>query len=82
MFRTGAATFLTLRNEVYDDRVGSRTGFATYYSEHSIGITWWPDKLITIRPELRYDHAYDAKPFNNGTRQDQFVFTSDVIFHF
>ena len=28
------------------------------YSEHSIGITWWPDKLITIRPELRYDHSY------------------------
>ena len=22
------------------------------YSEHSIGITWWPDKLITIRPSF------------------------------
>jgi hypothetical protein len=82
MFRTGAATFLTLRNEYYDDRVGSRTGFATPYSEHSIGITWWPDKLITIRPEIRYDHSYDVPAFDVGTRKNQFAFTTDVIFHF
>ncbi|HXX41971.1 MAG TPA: outer membrane beta-barrel protein [Chthoniobacterales bacterium] len=82
MFRTGRATFLTLRNEYYDDKVGSRTGFATEYSEHSLGITWWPDKLITIRPEIRYDHSYDVPAFNNGTRKNQFAFVTDVIFHF
>jgi len=82
MFRLSRDAFFTVRNEYFNDKVGSRTGFATPYTEHSIGITWWPDKLITIRPELRYDHSYDVPAYNNGTRHDQFVFTTDVIFHF
>jgi hypothetical protein len=82
MFRTGRATFLTLRNEYYNDKVGSRTGFDTQYSEYSVGITWWPDKLITIRPELRYDHSYDRKAYNLGRDNDQIAFITDVILHF
>jgi Putative beta-barrel porin-2, OmpL-like. bbp2 len=82
MFRIAPSAFFTVRNEYFKDKVGSRTGFATDYSEHSIGITWWPDKLITIRPELRYDHSYAARAFDNGTRHNQLVFTTDVIFHF
>ncbi len=82
MFRLAPNTFLTVRNEYFKDKVGSRTGFATDYSEHSIGITWWPDKLITIRPELRYDHSYAERAFDNGTRHNQFVFSTDMIFHF
>src|SRR5262249_28373842 len=82
MFRTGRATFLTLRNEYYNDKVGSRTGFDTQYSEHSVGITWWPDRLITIRPELRYDHSYDRTVYNLGRDKDQLAFITDVIFHF
>ena len=82
MFRLAPNTFLTVRNEYFKDKVGSRTGFATDYSEHSIGITWWPDKLITIRPELRYDHSYAERAFDNGTRHNQLVFSTDMIFHF
>jgi hypothetical protein len=82
MFRLAGNTFLTLRNEYFDDKVGSRTGFATDYSEHAIGITWWPNKLITIRPELRYDHSYAERVYNNGTRHNQLAFTTDVIFHY
>jgi len=82
MFRIARNAFFTVRNEYFNDKVGSRTGFATDYSEHTIGITWWPDKLITIRPELRYDHSYAARAYDNGTRHNQLVFTTDVIFHF
>ena len=82
MFRIARNAFFTVRNEYFKDKVGSRTGFATDYSEHTIGITWWPDKLITIRPELRYDHSYAARAYDNGTRHNQLVFTTDVIFHF
>src|SRR5262249_49873758 len=49
MFRIAPSAFLTLRNEFYNDIVGSRTGHATKYSEHSFGLTWWPDKIITLR---------------------------------
>jgi hypothetical protein len=82
MFRIAPAAFVTVRNEVFDDRVGSRTGYATLYSEHSLGITWWPNKIVTVRPEIRFDHSYDAAAFNNGTRQNQFTGAMDFIIHF
>jgi len=49
---------------------------------HSIGITWWPDKLITIRPELRFDHSYQTAVFDNGTRRNQLVASMDFIIHY
>ncbi len=82
MFRIAPAAFFTIRNEFYDDIVGSRTGHATSYSEHSVGITWWPDKIITVRPELRFDHSYDAAAFDNGTRRSQFTGSMDFIIHY
>jgi putative OmpL-like beta-barrel porin-2 len=82
MFRIAPSAFFTVRNEYMNDKVGSRTGFATQYSEHSIGITWWPDKLITIRPELRFDHSYDTRAYNLGRDHNQFAFITDVIYHF
>lgn len=82
MFRLTPSAFFTVRNEFYNDEVGSRTGFATEYSEHSVGITWWPDKIVTLRPELRFDHSYDTPAFNNGTRRNQFVASMDFIIHY
>ena len=82
MFRISRDAFFTVRNEYFNDKVGQRTGFQTQYSEHSIGVTYWPDKLITIRPELRFDHSYDVPAYNNGTRNNQFAFVTDVIYHF
>jgi hypothetical protein len=82
MFRIAPNAFISVRNEYMNDKVGSRTGHATQYTEHAIGLTWWPDKLITIRPELRFDHSYDVPAYNNGTKKDQLAFVVDTIFHF
>jgi len=82
MFRIAPSAFLTLRNEFYDDIVGSRTGHATKYSEHSFGLAWWPNKIVTLRPELRFDHSYDTPAFNDGTRRNQFVASMDFIIHY
>jgi hypothetical protein len=82
MFRLAPSTFFTVRNEIFDDIVGQRTGYATVYSEHSIGITYWPNKLITFRPELRFDHSYAERSFDLGTRHNQFTAQFDVIVHF
>jgi hypothetical protein len=93
MYRLAPNTFLTVRNELFDDIDGQRTGYATLYSEHAIGLTWWPSKLITFRPEIRFDHAYgthgisidpvnEARPYDNGTRSSQFTAQFDVIYHF
>ena len=82
MFRIAPSAFLTFRNEFYNDVVGSRTGHATKYSEHSLGVTWWPGKIITLRPELRFDHSYDTAAFDNGGRRNQLVGSMDVIIHY
>ena len=82
MFRIAPAAFFTVRNEFYNDIVGSRTGHATSYSEHSVGITWWRNKVITLRPELRFDHSYDTAAFDNGTHRNQFVASMDFIIHY
>ncbi len=82
MYRTGPGSFFTLRNEVFDDCSGNRTGYKNIYSEHSLGFTWWPNKIVTIRPEIRYDHAYSVPAFDNGLRKNQFSAQVDVVLHF
>jgi len=82
MVRLTGDAFLSLRNEFLDDHKGQRTGYATTYSEHALGLTYWPNRLITIRPELRYEHAYSAPAYDGGTRCAQFMFGGDVVFHF
>jgi hypothetical protein len=93
MYRIAPAVFFTVRNELFNDLDGERTAFATLYTEHAIGLTWWPCKLITVRPELRYDRSWgthgsstdivdEAKPFDNGTRRQQVTAQFDVIYSF
>jgi hypothetical protein len=82
LFRITPSAFITLRNEFYDDIVSSRTGHATSYSEHSLGLTWWPNKIMTLRPELRFDHSYDTAAFDNGDRRNQLTASMDFIVHY
>lgn len=82
MFRISPNSFFTVRNEFFNDISGNRTGYKTRYTENTIGVTWWPNKSLTVRPELRFDHSYDAKTYNNGTKQSQLIFGCDVIQHF
>jgi hypothetical protein len=77
-----AKDYLSIRNEYFNDIKGQRTGFRTQYSEHLIGWGHWIGSTILIRPELRFEHAYDTPAYNAGTRKSQLVFASDIIFHF
>jgi hypothetical protein len=60
---------LNIRNEYVDDIRGQRTGYKTRYTEHLVGIDHWIGSTITIRPELRLEHAYDTPAFDLGTRR-------------
>jgi hypothetical protein len=80
--RLAANTLLTIRNEYFDDARGARTGFKTPYSEHTVGITHWFNKLMTFRPEFGYWHSYREKAFDNGTKGDQFLVAADLIIHY
>lgn len=74
--------YLTFRNEYYNDFSGQRTGYKTQYSEHFIGIAWWFGDVVTVRPGLRYDRAYNLPVYDNGTKYGQFTAEMDMIFHY
>src|SRR5262245_14496788 len=75
--------FITLRPIDYlVDVKGERTGFATTLSSWTVGLTHRFGERIMIRPELRYEHAFSAKPWDNGLRNNQFMFAIDAIIRF
>jgi len=73
---------LVIRNEWYKDEVGQRTGFATRYTSHTIGLTHWMTPDVEIRPELRYEHSYDLPAYDAGKKSSQATALFDVILHF
>jgi hypothetical protein len=74
--------FLVFRTEYFDDLKGQRTGFKTSYNEDLIGWNHWIGSTVVFRPELRYDHAYDAPAYDSGTKKTQLMFAADVIFFY
>jgi hypothetical protein len=74
--------YLSIRNEVFDDIRGQRTGFRTMYSEHAIGWGHWVGTTVLFRPELRYERSYDVAAYDNGTKKNQFMLAGDVIYFF
>ena len=77
-----AASMLSIRNEFYDDEQGQRTGFATRYSSHTVGLTHWLLQDVEVRPELRYERAYDFPAYDGGKKNYQTTALVDVILHY
>jgi len=72
--------YLTIRNDVFADLKGQRSGFKTVYSSHTLGWSHWLSNELIVRPEIRYDHGWSsATPYDNGTSKDQFAFLTDII---
>ncbi len=42
----------------------------------------WVGSTILFRPELRFDHSFQARAYDQGTRSSQFQLAMDVIFKF
>ncbi len=81
-YQMSTHNYISIRNEYFDDMRGQRTGFRTPYTEHLLGWGHWVGTTILFRPELRFEHAYDATPYDNGTRRSQLTLASDVILFF
>jgi hypothetical protein len=75
----GKKDAIILRTEDFDDLKGQRTGFKTKYSESLISWNHWIGSTIVFRPELRYDHAFDATAYDSGTKKSQLMFAADII---
>jgi len=70
---------LSFRFDFFNDPQGQRTGYPTPYTDFSLGLSHALNSYIKIRPELRYEKAYKASPYNNGTKSEQTTFNIDTI---
>jgi hypothetical protein len=78
----GAHDYLSLRTDFLNDKKGQRTGYAGRYSEATFSWNHWVGTTVQIRPEIRFDHAWDNTAYDQGTRRNQFTVASDVVYHF
>lgn len=75
--------YLTIRNDIFADLKGQRSGFKTVYTSHTLGWSHWLSNELIVRPEIRYDHSWShVTPYDNGIRKDQFAFITDFIVKF
>jgi hypothetical protein len=70
------------RSDFLNDKKGQRTGFATRYSENTLYATRYIGNTIMIRPEIRFDHSWDLRAYDNGTARNQFFGGMDIIYKF
>ncbi len=78
----GPHDFVSFRSDYLNDKKGQRTGYNTKYTENTFMWSHWIGTTVQIRPEVRFDHAWDRNAYDNGTRQSQFTVASDLVFHF
>jgi hypothetical protein len=76
------------RSDFFDDANGQRTGFKTRYAEFALGYTHWIGDAIELRPEVRFDHAFNTDAYDNpggipgDGRSSQLMLAADLILHF
>jgi hypothetical protein len=78
------ASYISIRNDLLNDPQGNRTSFATMYTSHTIGFVHFFGEYFTVRPEVRYERAYQpgVTPYDNGTKKDQWTAAADLIVRF
>jgi hypothetical protein len=82
MFQVSPKDYFTVRNEWWRDEEGERSGFASTYTSHTIGLSHQFNPVLIIRPEIGYYRSYNVPTFDNGTRKDMVLGGLDMILRF
>jgi hypothetical protein len=59
-----------------------RSGFASHYSSHTIGLSHQFNDVLMIRPEVGYYRSYNVPAFDLGKRKGMVLGGLDVTFRF
>ena len=78
----GDHDFIGFRSDLLNDKKGQRTGVNTKYTENTLMLSHWIGSTVQMRPEIRFDHAWDRKSYDQGRKQSQLTFAVDLIFHY
>lgn len=67
----------TARLEFFDDIDGNRTGFKGLYVAPTVGLNFQWRPGVILRPEVRYDHNNESRPFSGA--HGVFTAAADLI---
>lgn len=81
-FKVFDKNFVSFRTDYFDDYQGQRSGFDTPYMSLTLGLTHTFSDYLQVRPEIRYEKAFNARPYDNGTRSVQKIAVIDAILKF
>ncbi|MEO7030216.1 MAG: outer membrane beta-barrel protein [Acidobacteriaceae bacterium] len=70
------------RSDFLDDKKGQRTGVATKYTENTLYATKYFGSTVLVRPEIRFDHSWDRRGYDNGAARSQVLVGADLIYKF
>lgn len=70
--------FVTVRNEVWRDADGERSGYAGTYTSHALGWTHNFNEITQIRPEIGYYRNWDNKAFDLGRKRYLWLAGMDI----
>ncbi len=73
---------ITFRTDYFDDPRGQLSGYETAYMSWTLGLTHFITNFISVRSEVRYETAFNATPYDNGTKKNQTTFIIDAIVRF
>jgi hypothetical protein len=82
MFQTSKRDYITVRNEWWNDPQGERSGFATSYSSHTIGLSHQFNDVFMVRPEIGYYHSYATAAFDLGAKSNMYILGFDTTMRF
>jgi Putative beta-barrel porin-2, OmpL-like. bbp2 len=82
MYAFSKKGFVTLRNEIWRDADGERSGFRGTYTSHAIGMTYNYTPIFQIRPEIGYYRNWDHRAFDKGKRRGIVLFGADMTLRF
>lgn len=74
--------FITIRNEVWRDADGERSGFAGTYTSHAFSWTHDFTPILQIRPEIGYYRNWNRPAFDNGKRRGMVLFGADMTLRY
>jgi hypothetical protein len=82
MFKLSKQDFFTVRNEVWRDERGMRSGFPGTYTSHAVGLTHNFNSVLQMRPEIGYYRNWHEPAFDLGTRHGIWLYGLDMTLRF
>lgn len=82
MVQLSDKAYTTVRNEVFRDERGMRTGTPGTYTSHTVGVSITPNSVYQIRPEIGYYRNWENKAFDNGRLHGLWLYGFDMTMRF